>query len=272
MRVILSAGKKVYFTLLASSFMLPIQAFAQCVDTQDCKTLGYTETSDSGNCVKCFFGNYWACPKPEKPEAAVLGQCTGYAKNCSIGDILYSDGTCSADVVSGKTPIAVVVYIGSDNCGQALALEELDGLLDWSTENVDIPDLPNYNSAPIGDVASCKNTKIVINYSSKQHGDSASYYYPAFWSVYDYAPASMPETKNKWCLPAVGVLNSIFQNKTAINQKLNRINKENLSNGYWTSSEADYKHAWLLHALSNTFNFYEYTKTTGMVTRPVIEF
>ena len=45
------------------------------------------------------------CIKP-----AEFGQCNGYAAQCSLGDILFSDGTCSANTVSGKTPIAVVVY------------------------------------------------------------------------------------------------------------------------------------------------------------------
>ncbi len=245
MRVILSAGKKVYFTLLASSFMFPIQAFAQCVENKDCSALGYKETTNKENCLKCPFGEYWFCPEPEE-EKAVLGQCTGYAKNCQIGDILYTDGTCSADVVSGKTPIGVVVYIGGDGCGQALALEGL-GEFAWSTELVDIPDLFNYSSEPTNDFDSCENTKTVIDYSYKQYGDSAYKYYPAFWEVYNYAPSSMPETKGKWCLPAGGVLDSINQNRTAIDQSLTRINKENINstNGYWwSSSELSNFYAW----------------------------
>lgn len=57
------------------------------------------------------------------------------------------------DKVSGKTPIAVVVYIGSDNCGQALALQNL-GNMAWSTENVDIPTLANYTGGSAEEKAS----------------------------------------------------------------------------------------------------------------------
>ena len=133
----------------------------------DCSALGYTETSNRGNCLKCPFGNAWACPGEQcspdyqytctgtgyaggsgeacdgkyqsctcasgyewkdgtcqkeilKPE---WGKCNGSAKNCNIGDILYSDGTCSPQNISGKTPIAVVVYKSDDgNCAQAMAL------------------------------------------------------------------------------------------------------------------------------------------------------
>ena len=273
MRVILSAGKKVYFTLLASSFMSPISAFAQCVENKDCSALGYKETTNKENCLKCPFGEYWACPEPKEPEAAVLGECTGYAKNCKIADILYTDGTCSADVVSGKTPIAVVVYIGGDGCGQAFALEEL-GMFHWSTENVDIPDLPNYDSKPVNDFSSCENTKTVIDYSSKQYGDHASEYYPAFWAVYNYAPAAMPETKGKWCLPAGGVLNSLTQNKTAIDQSLTKINQENVGDDYtywWSSSEDNRDFAW--HWPASVYVFRSSNKYgDSRYVRPVLAF
>ncbi len=269
MRVILSAGKKVYFTLLASSFIFPVSAFAQCAET-DCNTLGYDSTTSCDNGIKCPFGEYWACPEPEE-EKAVLGQCTGYAKNCKIADILNSDGTCTSEKVSGKTPIAVVVYIGGDGCGQALALEKLGGYL-WSTEYVDIPDLPNYGSSNlVNDFDSCENTKTVIDYSYKQYGNSASEYYPAFWQVYNYAPSTIPETKGKWCLPAGGVFNSISPNIDAINQSLIRINKEDIIGWFWSSSEDSYYFAW---GWGSADAFTSYTKHYGyyLNVRPVIEF
>ncbi len=272
MRVISYSARGKYFILLASSFMFPISAFAQCVDTQDCQTLGYTETSNSGNCVKCPFGDYWSCPKHEE-EKAVLGQCTGYAKNCSVGQILNADGTCTSDKVSGKTPVAVVAYIGSDNCGQALALEGI-GYASWSTEYVDIPDLPNYGSSNlVNDFDSCENTKIVIDYSSKQYGDGAYKYYPAFGLVYKYAPSTMPETKGEWCLPAVGVLNSIYQNKTTIDQSLTRISMESIGdNEWWTSSEHSNNYAWDWDASSGKVGYYIKHDNAGRYVRPVIEF
>ncbi len=284
MCVFRSAGKKVYFTLLASSFMFPISVFAQCVDNEDCVSLGYKETTNNENCLKCPFGEYWFCPgktteeEPTEPETAVLGQCTGYAKNCKIADILYSDGSCSADVISGKTPIGVVVYIGGDGCGQALALEGL-GEYQWLTKYgilLDIPDLPNYNSYPINDFDSCENTKTVIDYSYKQCSNSASECYPAFWEVYNYTPSSMPETKGKWCLPSGGVLESISQNKAAIDQSLTRINKPNIgsSSWWWSSSESNSNKAWYWDASFGNFSdgYTSASKNYSFFVRPVIEF
>ena len=37
------------------------EAWAQCVSTQDCATLGYTESSCPNGGVKCPFGNKWFC-------------------------------------------------------------------------------------------------------------------------------------------------------------------------------------------------------------------
>ncbi len=323
MRVILSAGKRIYFTLLASSFMFPVSAFAQCVATSDCAALGYTETScPNGKGIKCPFGDKWACPSSKeetcaeygfkydcsgtgyasgsgtpcnnkyasctcasgyewkdgactKRAGAIFGQCTGYAKNCKIGQILNNDGSCSDYRVSGVEPVGVVVYIGGDGCGQALALENL-GSYQWATELVDIPDLFNYSSEPVNDFSSCENTKIVIDYSSKQYGDGAYKYYPAFWQAYNYAPSIMPETKGKWCLPSGGVLNSIYQNMTAIDKGLARIDKEHIGiSVWWSSSEHDYRDAWRWESSSGEFNGYDYSGKHGYSSnyvRPVIEF
>ncbi len=253
----------------AKRYILPCWLLLLC-SRLDCNTLGYDSTTACDNGIKCPFGEYWACPEPKKPEGAVLGQCTGYAKNCNIGDILYTDGTCSADVVSGKTPLAVVVYISPDGCGQALALEGL-GSFAWSTEYVDIPDLANYDN-PANDFSSCENTKTVIDYNSKQYGNGA-HYYPAFWEVYNYAPSTMPETKGKWCLPAVGILNSIYDNVKVINQSLIRINKTYINDSlFWSSSEGDAGYAWSWRIdRSNAISYYD-SKDTLHYVRPVLAF
>ena len=57
--------QKISFLLIGTSLsLIPNLTFAQCVATQDCETLGYTETSCNGEQgVKCPFGNKWACFK-----------------------------------------------------------------------------------------------------------------------------------------------------------------------------------------------------------------
>ncbi len=82
MCVILSAGKRIYFILLASSFMFPIQAFAQCINNEDCVSLGYKETTNRENCLKCPFGEYWFCPRSQC-DSSYKYTCDGYLQSPS---------------------------------------------------------------------------------------------------------------------------------------------------------------------------------------------
>ena len=112
---------KIKFLLLGTSLsFIPNLTFAQCVATQDCETLGYTETScNGGKGVKCPFGNKWAClPTKEsicKEEGFTLacnetGQtgggdsCNGLYKQCSC-DSSYQY-TCSGTGYSGGSGTA----------------------------------------------------------------------------------------------------------------------------------------------------------------------
>ena len=259
------------------------EASAQCVATTDCASLGYTEASCPNGGIKCPFGNTWSCKTCDPlykytcngtgytggdgpacdgkyksckcasgyiwngtscSARAVLGQCTGYAKNCAIGDILNSDGTCTTNKESGKTPIGVVVYIGSDNCGQALSLKDL-GAKAWSPGYADVPGLPNYGStsAAESDYDSCDNTQKII-----QAGDAAEY--PAAWAAVTYAPDSAPGTKGKWCLPAAGIGRAMMARRPVINAALATAGgdvwptRANPAYWNWTSSELDDAHAW----------------------------
>ena len=175
----------------AAVWLFPQYAAAQCAVT-DCQQLGYTSLKSCTGGLKCPFGEYWACPEVTKAE---LGSCNGYAKNCKIGDVLNRDGTCTTDKVSGKTPIGVVAYIGTDNCGQAFALENWFEVT-WATEEIFIKSLAGEATK----YDSCGNTKKII-----ETGDSTKY--PAAWSVYNYAPVSAPETKGLWCLPEASIVN-----------------------------------------------------------------
>ena len=185
--------------LLAVPFMMNGETQAADCVTQNCPTLGYTEASNTGNCVKCPFGNFWACPKIE--EKAVLGQCTGYAKNCKIGDILNNDGTCTTNKESGKTPIGIVVYIsgGSDKCGYAMTASPIASSIRWSTEYVNTGAFQSSSwSSAIKDFDVSGNmTKII------QSGNASTY--PAAYAAMNYAPSAAPTSKGKWMLPTAGI-------------------------------------------------------------------
>ncbi len=136
MRVIFYSARGKYFILLASSFMFPISVSAQCVDTQDCQTLGYTETSNSGNCVKCPFGEYWSCPETEDKnevqcsssyrytcsgeyeEKPFTGSCNGkYQKcDCVSGYMWSNNSRCSP---TGKVSYYVTSIRGCERIGNS---------------------------------------------------------------------------------------------------------------------------------------------------------
>ena len=281
---------------------------AQDCAITDCSALGYTETSNLGNCLKCPFGNAWACPEEqcspdyqytctgtgyaggsgdacngkyqsctcasgyewkdgvckEDPKAE-WGKCNGYAKNCNIGDIVYSDGTCASTVVSGKTPIAVVVYKSDDgNCAQAMALNSVGNYI-WGPYGTDISPLQNYVSyaAVSLDFASCKNTsKIIVNGKNE---------FPAAWAAHEYKTAGT--NAGDWCLPGGGIMVSIKINMSAIN------NGFNLSGGtpiietnshLWSSSEYSNIISWCsFFAISGLDECY---KDSSLEVRPVLEF
>ena len=73
------------FLLIGTSLsFIPNLTFAQCVATQDCETLGYTETScNGGKGVKCPFGNKWACLTSEEECLNLACDKLGFTYTCT---------------------------------------------------------------------------------------------------------------------------------------------------------------------------------------------
>ena len=95
---------KIRFLLIGTSLsLIPQTINAQCVATQDCATLGYTETSCSGGTgVKCPFGNKWACFKSDSEVCQQYGftqTCTGTGYSGGSGPACngkYTACTCTS--------------------------------------------------------------------------------------------------------------------------------------------------------------------------------
>ena len=241
---------------------------AQDCAITDCSALGYTETSNRGNCLKCPFGNAWACPNI-KPE---WGKCNGSAKNCNIGDILYSDGTCSPQNISGKTPIAVVVYKSADGkCAQAMALKSI-GSYRWSLDHIDIPTLTNFTSAESAsyDFNSCSNTEKLLAAGDKNN-------YSAAWFTHEYKTEGTEA--GDWCLPAAGVFTSYYNNQKLVNAGMMNAMGASIGTGSynWSSSEYGSAYAWASnfmenYGLSYNYRYANYHKNNNVDVRPVLEF
>ena len=285
-------------TMLVSVAGLGMSAdvWAQCATTT-CSSLGYTSNSNTGDCLKCPFGEAWACPKITCPDNAkytcsgtnIIGgvgiPCNGkYAEcactsgydwkdgscaqsACKIGDILYSDKTCSSDIVSGKTPIAIVVYLDGNGSGQAMALNSI-GQYTWGGYGRDISGLTNYSSslAASQDFASCENSQIIM-----AAGDKSTY--PAVWAANEYSTEGT--SSGDWCLPAAGIFTSYYDNQEKINTGFDKAGgtKFTTSTYAWASSERRGLYAWVSSFI------YSYGLASGNIAkynsfevRPVIEF
>ena len=205
----------------------------------------------------------------------MLGQCTGYAKNCKIGDILNNDGTCTTNKESGKTPIGVVVAI-KDNCGYAMTASPIASSIKWSTEYVNTGAFQSsswQNAIKDFDVSG-NMTKII------QTANGNNSRYPAAYAALNYAPSAAPTSKGKWTLPTAGILNSLYTNLNAINNAISKVGGTQLTGDnehIWSSSEYSSNHAWYFCTLNvsspggvnwnrKDTNFSDY------VVRPVIEF
>lgn len=228
------------------------EAFAQCVHTTDCASLGYTETSCPNGGLKCPFGTTWSC-KGANTQEIIWGGCSGAAPNCEIGQILNSDGSCSNNKISGKTPYGVVVYIDGDGCGQAIALTNTPDFETWSNSRTDLSNLVNYTNedSALNDYDSCGNTDIILTYIDINKMD-----FPAAIAVRNYIPAGTSKSKGKWCLPSAGIFNSINNHRTKIDTALTEAGGspfETTYANYWTSSEHSAKGAWSWNSESKKF-------------------
>ena len=270
-------------------------ADVQCLKTPSCEELGYTEVACfQNNGVKCPYGDKYFCVCPTNYKFTCTGEnqtggvgdtCNGkYAscscssglmwndgacgENCPIGSILFNDFTCSDDVVSGKTPIGVVVYKDGKGAGQAMAPNSLNNgaKVVWSTKNVDISGIPNYSSreAASKGLSSCANSL-----KMRAQGNS-----PAVMQAYNYSTAGT--NVGDWCLPDSGIITSYYNNQDIVNPQLLKIGgtiflDKSPYTFVWSSSEYSSGQAWR-SSFSSEYGLYNPNKNSEAEVRPVIGF
>lgn len=239
---------------------------AQCVATQDCASLGYTEASCPNGGLKCPFGTTWSC-KGEKENVSDDPKDIQCYNNCCIGYIYHSDGSCSKMPNTAKVALGVVVLLDGKGHGQAIATRHTGGSYDWSLRD-ELPSLPTYPlwKDAIDDYDSCKNTDalVAVNLSIAKAAKS-------------FSPSNAPTTSGRWCVPAAGVISNYHRNKDAVNDGLTRLNASPLSSEAWTSTlnSSGYQRAGWTFQLSRDTNdglsTLDYGKYTAVI-YPVIEF
>ena len=201
---------------------------AQCTSSYkySCSGTGYAGGSGSAcggkyTSCRCASGYVWSVR-----ECIQENKCM---KGSEIGYILYSDMTRSPNLVSGKTPIGVVVCSYADGGGQALALDSI-GKYVWGDDRTDIPELVNKVNGDFAstNLTSYKNTAIIAAAGDKNK-------YPAAWAAHEY---STEETSpGDWCLPAAGVLTSTGYNISIINKAFDLVGGTKIERHYETHYE-----------------------------------
>ena len=236
---------KLFLLIGTSLSLIPTITSAQCVATQDCATLGYTETSCSGGSgVKCPFGNKWACFKSESEFCNEYGftlSCTGtnqtggegkacngkysectcasgytwndssqkceydYKNNCVIGALYYADGTCSNNYISNKKLLGIVIY------------EKSASQNGWVMTHKPIATGIKWSTEYVdisGVLTTSSESKLTDIQASCTNTDVITAYgssskYPAAWTAKNYT-----EGGKTWCLPSGGLLKNALDNPT----------------------------------------------------------
>ena len=264
-----------------------VQVNAACIATPSCTAMGYTSSSSCINGIKCPFGEYWNCANSDlsnkitelenKINSGAGTDPSDKTYDCKIGDIFYSDWTCSTDVVSGKTPIAVVVYMDGAGHGQALALNSI-GKYAWqggsmvdSEGNYLDTAVSNYSNDTLAsqDFKSCINTLMLI--SSGTPND-----FPAAWAANYYKTTGTKA--GDWCLPGAGIIKVYYDKIGIIQNALNSVGGSPISFSSsfsslstWTSTEYDKENAFKASSVVE-YKVNESGKNYNLEVRPVLEF
>ena len=273
--------------LLASAGVMVMSAgmaYAACIPTPSCSSLGYESSSSCEGGIKCPFGNAWNCTVINKvneitnkvtelekviEEGGTSGS-KGDTSNCVVGSIFYSDWTCSyGSVIATKAPIGVVVYSDNAGHGQVMALNSL-GNYTWGGYGTDISTLQNFSadSAASKDLASCENTNKIITAGNKST-------YPAAWAAHEYK--TIGTNAGDWCLPAAGIITNIMKSMELINIGYGLVSGSEIgtSSYIWSSSERDSGNAWysvFSHDYGITSGSGNRSKEYNYEVRPVLEF
>ena len=253
--------------LLMSSALALLSGVAEaaCIQTPTCGAMGYDSTVACEGGIKCPFGNAWNCTLADKiaqieitiEKLEQTAQQEALAK-CKIGDILYHDMSCNANMVASKTPIGVVFDTTN---GLAIAKDEFKNLT-WGP-NVDISGIQNYstNTTAAADWQGFNNTKAIYEYRKTKGGS-----FQAAEKALAYSTEGT--SQGQWYLPAAGELKAVSDNKSTLNTTLSKIGGTSLSLSDWTSSEKDSTNAFILSSSTLGSN----KKGISANIRPVINF
>ena len=239
------------FLLIGTSLsLIPNLTFAQCVATQDCETLGYTETScNGGKGVKCPFGNKWACLVNEEDIRNKLCQELGFTLTCTGTG--YAGGAGSA-------------------CGEKYTQCLCENNYEWKNGACQKKEVLN---GPDGEVYKCNGAVVGIKTSDIN-------FYIALKDIgtMSWAKANEQCREYSFCgnikgvLPAQYQLSSIYNNKQNINNLLTKYNGTTISGGwYWAAASVDgSRHSVNMSTGETDWDYGAHIETPAYPARPIL--
>ena len=234
------------FLLYSSAFVaftMSGMVEAACIQTPTCSSLGYTSSQSCSGGIKCPFGNAWNCTlinkitEIEKKVTEIINNGGGSSgsntnndfSSCKIGDILYSDMSCNADVIANKTPIAVI-FDTTNGLAVALESEYLRYIFEEGNKygQIDVPGVSNSTELLAGWMGK-KYTQAIFEYCQK-NGKSC----PAVEYVMAYKTDGTKA--GDWYIPAIDEAKAVIANNDKISTALTKMGKESLEENIWSST------------------------------------
>lgn len=258
--------------ILMSSLTMTGTVHAECIPTPDCASIGYTETSCDGKFTRCPFdtsklfcvpcdssyhhtceGNYVISPSGTTCNGKYAScECVAGASlnditcecdtSCSVGNIYYSDGSCSSCWEKSKTPVGI--FIRDSRLIVAINIPNMT----WANDYQDINNLTNYNSVAeaLQDFNGYNNTNSIMSY----YGTSISSSTNAAAYCYNYTPVEYESSKNQWYLPASGELIAfLYENYNKVKTTWDILGTTIYNEWFWSSSENNQHNAWRSYLL-----------------------
>ncbi len=276
---------KLFLLIGTSLSLIPQTINAQCVATQDCATLGYTETSCSGgNGVKCPFGNKWACFKSESEikdqlctELGFTQTCTGTGYSDGVGKACngkYTECTCAFGYIwnnssqkcedaTANCVIGALLYSDGTCSNDYISSKKLLGIVIYEKSASESGWVMTHKpiATSIGWATEYVDIPGLTNITSESsltdiqasctNTDIITAYgssstYPAAWAAKNYKPTGTPSGKS-WCLPSGGLLKNALDNSANFTKFNAAVSKIQASAG--TSAAT---------ILGNVYSGYEY--------------
>ena len=256
--------------------LVPVSAFGECVPVPDCASIGYTETSCEGDSLKCPFDTTKLyCPPCDSSfrytctgdniKTPIGAACNGKYVSCEcvagakysnnecicdnscdvVGNIVYSDKTCSSCYFESKTAVAVVVH--KDENKRLIAPLNVP-YMRWSSYNADVTTLDNTSTFEIAltDMDGKANTQKIVEFfaSDDETNNSA-------WYCYNLELEGFEEYKHQWYLPAAGeIYTYLYGNIDNINKAFSALGNGNYNKDFRSSSEFTNAIAWGVRSYS----------------------